>query len=391
VTATLTFLSAVSTAADGKAGIDSSRLARIAPRMQAFVDQGTIAGAVTLIIRRGVVGSLDVVGYQDLESRKPMRADTIFQVMSMTKPVTAAGVMMLVEEGKLALTDPVEKHLPEFRGQWVVEASEAGVRRLVRPSRPILIRDLMTHTSGMAELPPESLPDFYRKLNLTLAEAVSIFSQQPLLFDPGKKWNYSNPGIAILARIQEVVSGQSYEKFLDVRLFKPLGMKDSFFLPPAEKKDRIASVYVLEEGKLKKFSYDIYRTGARYPMPEGGLYATAADMGAFYQMMLQKGRWQGRQILSAASVEVMTALHTGSIEPAGHSPGMGYGLAWTFVRDAMGTLQLQSEGTFGHGGYFGTHGWIDAKKELIGVFLVQRLGASQERNAFMSLAAAAVE
>jgi CubicO group peptidase (beta-lactamase class C family) len=382
-----------------KAGMDPERLARIPARMKAFVDKGTIPGAVTLVARHGAIASLEAVGYQELEKKRPMRTDSIFQIMSMTKPVTAAGIMMLMEEGRLALSDPVEKHLPEFRGMWVIESRDGNrARTLRRPARPITIRDLLTHTSGMAGGPPAGIRELLSKLDRTLAEAVAIYSQQPLEFEPGTKWLYSNPGIATLGRIIEVVSVQPYEKFMEERIFKPLGMKDSFFYPPADKLDRIAMVYKLEDGRLKPAGPEtlagdpwLYRKGAKYPCPECGLYSTASDLAAFYQMTLNRGTYHGRRLLAQPSVEVMTALHTGDL-PAGHLAGMGYGLAWAVVREPLGTLQLQSIGTYGHGGAFGTQGWVDPKKDLIGVFMIgiSSGGGADERNAFMSMAAAAI-
>ncbi len=373
------------------AGMDPQRLARIPARLKQFVDKGTIAGAVTLVARHGVVASLEAVGYQDLEGKRPMRTDSIFEIMSMTKPVTAAGIMLLMEEGRLALSDPVEKHLPEFRGLWVIDSAGEKERKLKRPSRPITIRDLLTHTSGMAGVLPEGIKELIPRLDRTLAEAVAFYSQQSLEFEPGTRWMYSNTGIATLGRIIEVVWGQAYEKFLDARLFQPLGMKDSFFFPPADKRERIALVYRLEQGKLRRPPEAVgpepweYRKGAKYSLPEGGMYSTAADLHAFYQMMANGGTYNQRRILSRGSVELMTALHTAELKQS-------WGLGWSVVRDGPGTLNLESPGTFGHGGAFGTYGWIDPRKDLIGVFLIQRLGdgGNDERNVFMALAAAAI-
>jgi CubicO group peptidase (beta-lactamase class C family) len=159
--------------------------------MKTFVDQGTVAGVVTLLARHGVIASLDAVGYQDLETKKPMKTDSIFQIMSMTKPVVAVAIMMLVEEGKVAVSDPVEKHLPEFRGLWM-NTTKPGEkeRRQVRPPHAITLRDLLTHTSGMIASLPEGIGELYTKMHLTLAEAVAIYSQQPLDFEPGTKWQY---------------------------------------------------------------------------------------------------------------------------------------------------------------------------------------------------------
>ncbi len=383
-----------------KAGMDVERLGRIPARMKVYVDKGTIAGAVTLVARHGTIAGLEAVGYQELESKKPMRTDTIFQIMSMTKPVTAVAVMMLVEEGKVVLSDPVEKYLPEFRGLWLNEPGATDKeRKQIRPPRRITLRDLLTHTSGMVANPPAGAGDLLSKMNLSLAEAVALYSQQPLDFEPGTRWQYSNPGIATLGRIVEVVSGRPFETFLEERIFQPLGMKDSFIFPPSGKLERIAMVYRLEEGKLKRADSSIlagdpanFRKGARYSGPEYAMYSTAADLFAFYQMMLDGGTHNGKRLLSRSGVEMMTTLHTGTLDPAGHSPGKGYGLAWTVVKDPLGTLQYQSLGTYGHGGAFGTEGWIDVKKDLVGVFLVQRSsgGDGEEANAFKAMAAAAI-
>jgi len=383
-----------------KAGMDPERLGRIPVRMKTFVDQGTVAGVVTLLARHGVVASLDAVGYQDLETKKPMKTDSIFQIMSMTKPVVAVAIMMLVEEGKVAVSDPVEKHLPEFRGLWM-NTTKPGEkeRRQVRPPRAITLRDLLTHTSGMIASLPEGIGELYTKMHLTLAEAVAIYSQQPLDFEPGTKWQYSNPGIATLGRVIEVASGLPFERFLSERIFQLLGMKDSFLFVPQDKVDRIAMVYKRIDGKLQRSGGDIlggdpsqYRKGSKYSAPEFGMYSTASDLAALYQMMLNGGTYNSKRLLSRASVNLMTTLHTGSIEPAGHSTGMGYGLAWTVVRDPLGTLQLQSEGSYGHGGAFGTQGWVDPQKDMVGVFLIQRSagGAPDESNVFKAMAAAAI-
>jgi CubicO group peptidase (beta-lactamase class C family) len=379
-----------------KAGMDSALLARIPARMKSFVDRGTVAGAVTLVARHGALASLDAVGYQDLESKKPMRTDTIFQIMSMTKPITAVGIMMLMEEGRLALSDPVQKHLPEFRGMWMLESREGDrAHTLRRPPRPITIRDLLTHTAGVTA--PEAGRDILVTFDRTLAEAVTLYSQAPLEFEPGTKWAYSNAGIAVLGRIIEVVSGQPYERFIDGRILKPLGMKDSFFFPPAGKIDRIAMVYQIENGKLRRAgpetyggAPEAYRKGAKYPCPECGMFSTAADLQAFYQMMLNGGAYNGRRLLSRPTVELMTTVHTGSLR-AGHSPGMGYGLAWAIVREPLGALELLSVGTYGHGGAFGTQGWVDPKLDMIRILMIGRTGdGSEERNALFTIAGSAI-
>ena len=192
--------------------------------------------------RHGEIVHLDAIGWQDIENKKPMRSDSIFQIMSMTKPLTGLGIMMLMEDGRLTLNDPVEIYIPEFREQHLADGS--------KPKHPVTIRDLMTHTSGMSGRLPETMPDLYTRMDKPLSEAVPAFAAQPLEFEPGKKWQYSNSGIATLGRIIEVMTGAPYERFMQQRIFDPLGMKDTFFFPPADKKDRIAVLYTRKDGKL---------------------------------------------------------------------------------------------------------------------------------------------
>ncbi len=378
-------------------GMSTEQLAKIPVRMKAFVDQKRIAGAVTLVARHGKVVEFDAVGMRDIEAGKPMTKDSIFQIMSMTKPFVGVAIMMLVDEGKVVISDPVEKYLPEFRGQMVADVKD-GVKTIRKPSRLITVRDCMTHTSGLSYGPFPGFAELNQKMDKSLAEAMLIYSQQPLEFEPGSKWQYSNVGIAVLGRIIEVSSGQSFEGFIASRIFDPLGMKDSHFFLPAEKQGRLAPVYRLVDGKLAKADGTIlggdpmkFRPGAKYPAPEWGLYTTASDLLQFYQMMLSGGKSGGKQLLSKASVEMMTSMHTADLR-SGHMPGTAFGLTWEVVRpEGMGELHLLSAGTFGHGGAFNTHGWIDKKKDLIGIFLIQNaVGTGDVKYAFMGMANAAV-
>ena len=379
----------------GAPGMDPAVLGRIPKRMQEFVDAGVLSGAVTLVQRHGAVASLEAVGWADIEAKKPMTADTIFQVMSMTKPFVGTAIMMLADEGKLAIGDAVEKHLPEFRGQLVTaQKNDDGSVVLKKPARVITIHDLMTHSSGMSYLPPAGIKELNTTMDRTLADAVLLYSQMPLEFEPGSKWQYSNLGIAILGRIIEVRSGMPFEKFLESRIFQPLGMKDSHFFLPAEKHSRLAAIYKKgPDGKLVKAGDETlggyalnFRKGAKYPAPEWGLYTTAQDLAAFYQMVLSGGK----KLISRSAIEVMTRKQTGQLR-AGHMPNTAFGLTWEVIDDPRGELAYLSTGTFGHGGAFGTHGWVDPKKDMVGVFLIQMTGIDPgAKYGFMQMANAAV-
>ena len=365
--------------------------------MKAYTDQGYVAGVVTLVQHNGVLAELDATGWQDIEGHKPMATDTIFQIMSMTKPITGAAIMMLAEEGKLRLLDPVEKHLPEFKGQKLAVTNN-GVVSFTKPARLITIRDLMTHTSGMSGKSPASIPDILMKMDLTLADAVAIYAKAPLEFEPGTKWQYSNTGLATLGRIVEVVSGMPYEKFLETRIFQPLGMTDTHIVLPKEKRGRLAPVYVVgDDGKLSKAGANTlagdplkFREGAKYSGPEYAVYSTAHDLANFYQMMLNKGVFQGHRLLSPAGVQVMTSDHTAGIK-SGWVAGSGFGLTWEVTRAGEGTLNFLSEGSFHHGGAFGTFGFIDPKRNLVGVYMVQIEGPrSDVRDSFLEMAESAI-
>ena len=372
-----------------RTGLDPGRLAKIPQRMQEFVDAGRVAGVVTLVARHGEVAALDAVGYTDIETKQKMSAENIFQIHSMTKPVIAVGAMMLAEQGLLSISDPVEKHLPEFRGQKVVRHSEDEHLVLGTPKRPITIRDLMTHTSGMPLNPPEGIKELQGDLHKTLNESVLIFSQQPLLFEPGTAFQYSNTGMATLARIIEVLSGMPFEVYLEKRIFEPLGMVDTYVYPPKGKFHRMPTAYLQVDGKPVKYTSDPlgegkmkFREGAKYPLPEGALYSTAADLFRFYKLMLNGGGLEGVRLLSPATVEVMTSIHTGDVKPR---PGVGWGLGWQVVEDAEGQGALASIGTYGHGGRYGTYCFLDPKKDLVGIFLIHRQGDSVERTAFQQI------
>jgi CubicO group peptidase (beta-lactamase class C family) len=379
------------------ADLDADKLALIRPRMQAFVDQQDIAGAVTVVGRKGGIVSLEAVGSLSLEGKRPMPKDALFRIASMTKPITAVGIMILVDEGKLSVEDPVEKHLPEFRGQMLVAERTKDTVILKKPSRPITVRDLLTHTSGLPGGMPPGLADLYVKRNHTLAEAVMAFSQRPLDFEPGSKWVYCNAGIDTLGRVIEVVSGQPYEDFLKKRIFEPLGMVDTTFYPTKDQLERVGPVYDKKDGRLVPTANSIIGLPAhpRYPIPAGGLYSSGTDLAKLYQMMLGRGALGQTRILSEQSVAAMTTVQTGELK-TGFTDGMGFGFGWAVVRKPQGVTEMLSAGSYGHGGAFGTQGWIDPQQDLFLILLIQRVGlpnsdASKMRQEFQALAVSALK
>jgi CubicO group peptidase (beta-lactamase class C family) len=350
------------------AGMDKARLARIPVRMKEFVDAGKAAGMVTLVARHGHVAALDAVGWQEIETHKPMLPDSIFRIASLTKPVTCAGIMALVDEGRLSILDPVENYLPEFKGQ---KANVCGTGSRYNcatsaPSRPINILDLMAHVSGLpGGYPPSATPP------ATLAERVAAGARLTLLFEPGSAWNYSNVDYATLGRIIEVVSKISYDQFIATRIFEPLGMKDSSYFVVEGKKDRIAAVYTDQKGELKRATSVETERGPRIPAPEGGILSTAADLFRFNQMMLNKGTLDGHRVLSAAAVEMMTTSMTGDLK-AGFAPGAGHGFGYEVIREPQGTYRYNSIGSYVKGGAYRTYEFVDPAKDLVGVFMMQR-------------------
>ncbi len=352
---------------------------RMGLRLHSFVEQGKIAGAVTLVIRRGQIVNFEAIGYQDLENKTPMQTDTIFDIRSVTKPVTAIGILILMEEGKLALNDAVEKYLPEFKNSAFKDDNGP---------RLIKIRHLLTHTAG---LPLYRLPvsqEIPIKRDQTLADYVSFLSKQTPEYEPGTQHRYSSGGFAILGRIIEVVSGLPYDRFMRERVFVPLGMNDSSFFVPVDKQNRLASIYRIQNGKLEKWEELMaFSRNAKYPGPEFGMYSTASDMAAFSQMLLNGGIYKGRRILSRLSVMQMTSNQTAGLpsavtkRPAFHGFGLG------LMGDPSNDFPLTSRGSFGHNGAFGGIFWVDPEEGLIRIYLEHVFGAGNEVNIFMAMAA----
>jgi CubicO group peptidase (beta-lactamase class C family) len=344
--------------------IIASRIAAAEPpaepaaSLQPFVDRGELAGATTLVATRDGVMSLQAVGFADRAAGKPMRTDSIFWIASMSKPITATALMILVDEGKVRLDDPVERYLPEFHGQ-VVMSGIVGQPSLKKPAHSITVREILSHTSGLPFATDAEKPTLDV---LTLAERARSYARNPLLFEPGSRYQYSNAGINTAGRIIEVVSGQSFEDFLDARLLRPLGMSDTTFWPNSDQLARLATSYKPGKGEAKlepttigQLKYPLDDRG-RQPMPAGGLFSSASDVGRFCRMILNRGVWEGKRLVSEQSVAEMTRKQTGSLPE-------GYGLGWSI-----------NGGTFGHGGAFATNMTIDPELGRIYVFLVQHDG-----------------
>jgi CubicO group peptidase (beta-lactamase class C family) len=381
---------------------DAEKLASIGPAMQKFVDDGEISGAVLAIGTADGLVYHEAIGKQSLESGKPMPKDAIFRIASMTKPITSLGIMILSDEGKLAVDDPVEKHLPEFKGQMLTKnsAKDTGDVSLVKPARPITLKDCLTHSSGMQDW-PAALNNASPKRDHTLAEIILLTSQRPLDFPPGSKFKYCQTGMDTLGRTIEVKSGKSYEDFLAERVFKPLGMKDSAFYVTSQNSDRLAEMYAKRDGKLVATGNAPNpvtgdgKNKPKYPSPAGGLFSTAEDLAKVYRMLLNHGKSDGGQLISEAAHEAMTKVQSGDLQ-TGFTPGNCWGLGVCMVREPQGVTGMLSPGTYGHGGAFGTQGWIDPHKGVFLILMIQRSGlpnadGSEVRKQFQALAMGAIE
>lgn len=333
----------------------------LAATVQPFVEKHELAGAVMLVADREKILSLEAVGWADIAAQQPMRTDSLFWIASQSKPVTAAALMMLVDEGKVQVDDPVEKYLPEFRGQMLLVEQDAEHVLLKRPPHPITVKEILSHTSGLPfkSALEEPTLDLFR-----LSARVRSYAMTPLQFEPGTKYQYSNAGINTAARIIEVVSGQSFEQFLDERLFQPLGMTDTTFWPTEAQAARIAKAYKpgpnkqgLEVTPISQLYYPLTDRTQRFPMPAGGLFSTAHDVCRFYQMLLSGGQFDGKRYLTTAAVRKLTSRQTPSELPQSYGFGLAVGPA-----------------NFGHGGAYSTNTTAHTDRGLITLWLVQHAG-----------------
>ena len=387
-------------------GVSAERFQRLHQTMQGFVDRKEVSGIVTLVTREGRTADLHAVGLQDVDSKTPMRTDTIFRIASMTKPITSVAIMMLYEEGKLLLTDPVSKFIPAFKSMQVIEQ---GAEKPVAARRQISIRDLLTHRSGITYgfINGGAVGNGYRKngvvdglaaTTLTTAEGIDKLAAEPLVAQPGSAYNYSL-STDVLGRVVEVASGQKFETFLRERIFRPLKMTDTDFVVPDAKWSRLATVYSPDgSGGIRPmrdpetFGNTVMSPIAYYKSPKtyfsggAGLVSTAADYARFGHMLLNGGVLDGARLLSPKTIELMTVSHTGdlgALPVAG--PGRGFGLGFFVVTDLATTQTLGSPGMFGWSGIYGTTFWVDPKERLVAIMMVQRYPGSPVAAAFQPL------
>lgn len=357
------------------AEFDPQVLGELRGTLQRFVDERVVSGAVGVVGSSRGIAVLEAVGAQTLEPVRPMTADSVFRIASMTKPITALAVLQLQDAGRLSVDDPVEKHLPEFRGQRLIASQSADALTLKNPARPITLRDLLTHTSGLPGGYPQGYGDIYFRRSLNLREAILLQSQRPLDFEPGSKWSYCNAGIDALGRVVEVVSGRSYEDYLAQNILNPLGMLETTPFVRADQRVRLAAIYDQKEGQLTESMQPLVGAlpEARHSIPAGGLVSTAGDLARLYRCLLKGGELDGQRIIQAATLAEMTKVQTGDLK-AGFGDGLGFGFGFAVVREPQGVTAGLSAGSYGHGGAFGTQGWLDPHQDLFFIVLIQRNG-----------------
>ncbi len=365
------------------AGLSAERLRRVHEVMQRYIDSGEVAGTVTLVARKGRVVHLEAQGLADLGTRAPMRTDHIFRLASMTKPITSIAAMMLMEEGRYQLHDPLSKFLPEFKEMKVAIANRPHERlaagyRLVPAEREITIEHILTHTAGLATETSGPLKDLVRQLNAerkpddVLADRIRRLAKLPLSFQPGTAWEYG-PGTDVVGRLVEVVSGQSLDAFFRSRILDPLGMADTHFYLPDSHLSRLATAYEKKDGKLVRLGAEgpAQRNG-KYFSGGGGLAGSIEDYCRFTQMLLNGGRLDNTRIVGRKTIELMSRNHIGDLPMWEDSlRGYRFGLGFRVMADPGAAAKLVSTGSYGWGGAYGTYFWVDPKEEMIGILMLQ--------------------
>ena len=364
-------------------GVSKSRLKTLNYVLHKFVDEKKISGIQTAIFRKGALVHFDTYGYSDIETKKPLKTNSIFRLASMTKPIVSVALMTLYEEGKFHLDDPLEKYIPWFKNPIIMDSSG----ELYPAKNKIRIIDLLRHTSGIgSDSGIGYINSLYRNINRkeqpNNETLVKKISELPLYFEPGKKWKYGL-STTVCGYLIEVLSKKSLDEFLKERIFTPLGMKDTFFEVKSNKYDRFVTSYTIDENQVLKVldhpSNSFWTKKVTLFRGGGGLVSTTKDYLIFSQMLLNNGKYNNTRLLGRKTIELMTSDHTIST-PNFNGKGLlsipnfgkGFGLGFSVVTNPAETKMLNSQGTFGWGGAFGTYFQIDPKEQLIYIMMIQR-------------------
>jgi CubicO group peptidase (beta-lactamase class C family) len=337
-----------------------------------------------LVARKGQIAWFEAQGLMDTEGNKAMRKDSMFRVFSMSKPICGTAILMLLEEGKVRLNDPVSKFIPEFKGSKVAvmqerpadaPASSQPKYYTIPAAREITIQDLLTHVSGLASGGPASSRELTGLIDMvgskTLADMMPKFAAAPLDFQPASRWTYSPlAGFDTLGRVVEVASGMSFDQFLKQRIFSPLGMKTTSFYPGDDRWPSVVTAYHRADGTLTKTQKPNFLQSKTYFSGAGGLVSTAEEYAQFAMMLSAGGQWKGTRLLSPKTVELMSSVFVPDTLP-GRAPGRGYGLSVEVVSDPVAAGRRVSQGSFGWDGAYGTHFWVDPKEKLIAIMMIQ--------------------
>ena len=385
-------------------GMSSERLQRVAEVIKTYIDSHQISGAVTMVSRKGRIAHFEAHGLMDIEAKTPMRKDAIFRMASMSKPVTGVAILMLMEEGKLRLTDPVSRFIPEFKNPKVAMLKNPdGAGRGAAPAAPgqpppppeiytvpaereLTIRDLMTHTNGLETGGAGSREGNRispRSTSSNLAAYVPTLGAVPLDFQPGTRWQYSAlAGIETLGRIVEITSGMTFDQFLQKRIFEPLGMKDTAFFPADDRMPRVVTLYERKADALSRIDTPAWLATRTLFSGGGGLWSTPEDYMQFAQMLVNSGQLNGKRLLGPRTVDLMASNHVGELfsASAARNKGMGFGLTVEVVMDGVSANRRESNGSFGWDGAFGTHFWVDRKEQLVGLLMVQEANGPLTRD-----------
>jgi len=376
-------------------GMSSERLKRIDANMNEWLATGKMNGAVALIVRNGKIAYQKAFGFDDLEKKRPMKTDMIFRIASQSKAITSTAVMILYEEGKFLLDDPISKYIPEFSKPVVLDKfNEADSSYTTVPAkREVTIRDLLTHTSGIgyAQIGSKEANAIYSKAGITagigvpngllLSTDMKKLAKLPLMHQPGEKWTYGL-NTDVLGYFVEVVSGQPLDEFFRKRIFEPLGMNDTYFFLPSSKYDRLVHLFIEEDGKLTlkeevtqngKFIVDYPKMPGTYFSGGAGLSSTVTDYATFLQMLLNGGEFNGKRILSRNTVRMMTMNQIGDLSNGVNKFGLGFGI----TTERGSSLLPTPEGVFEWGGAFATTYWADPKEKLVALIFRQLWGTSQ--------------